>query len=280
MRIELRYFTGTGNSWRVMETCKSVFMEEGHDVEMREMNPDEMQLDPTDILGFCFPVYAFEIPRICRKYLKSLRSFREKQKVFIIITAGDADESGFSIRECEKILNKKNCDLIYTRVIQMPINWTTAPVPPFPPPKEEALAILENGRRHALVTAQEIIEGVRRRHEFNYPKRYSKFRFYKDYYLFKYLGLQNMWRMFKVYESCNGCQTCAGICPTHSIRMHEMKPVWTSSCEQCMRCVNFCPREAIYQSMGGDTRGKNRYFEPGFKPIRKGRDSEYEGGNL
>jgi len=150
----------------------------------------------------------------------------------------------------------------------MPINWTVTPEPPFPPSKEEALEIIKNGVEQAKTLAQDIINGVSKHHAFNYPKRYPKFKFYRDYWLFKYIGLKNLWRTFKVYDTCNGCQICSKICPTKSIKIIENKPVWTSTCEQCMRCVNFCPKEAIYQSMGGDTKGKNRYYEPSFKPIR------------
>jgi formate hydrogenlyase subunit 6/NADH:ubiquinone oxidoreductase subunit I len=269
MKIELRYFTGTGNSLKVLDTCKTIFLKNGHQVEMHEIKPDESSTPEADILGFCFPVYAFGIPRICRKYLKSINRFDNRQKVFVIITAGDSDESGFSVQECERILRKKNCEIIYSTVIQMPINWITSPEPPFPPSKEEALEIIKNGVEQAKKIAQDIINGIKKTHRFNYPKRYTRIRYYKDYWLFKYMGLQNLWRTFKVYDTCNGCQICAKICPTGSIKIEEKKPVWSSTCEQCMRCVNFCPQEAIYQSMGGETIGKNRYYEPDFTPKIK-----------
>lgn len=268
MKIELRYFTGTGNSWKVMDTCKSVFLKEGHHIEMLEVKASESFIRTADILGLCFPVYAFGIPRICRNYLKSLKRFETKQKVFVIITAGDADESGFAISECRRILNSKNCDIFYSGIIQMPINWTTSPKPPFPPSKDEAKKIIENGVVEAKMVAGEIISGLQKQHNFNFPKRYSVVKFFWDYWSFKYLGIQNMWRMFKVYDSCTGCGTCEKICPTNSIVLTHGKPIWSATCEQCMRCVNFCPREAIYQSYGGDTKGKNRYFEPDFKPNR------------
>jgi hypothetical protein len=144
MRIELRYFTGTGNSLKIMKTCKEVFDRFNHEISVSEITCEELKINESDLLGFCFPGYAFGIPRICRRYLKSINQFKSPQKVFVLITAGDSDESGFSLK--------------------------------------------------------------------------------------------------------------------------EKKPVWSSGCEQCMRCVNFCPNESIYQTMGGDTKGKNRYFEPGFKP--------------
>jgi len=267
MKIELRYFTGTGNSLRVLRTCHEVFIENKHSVNLSAIKTGE-QIDSADIIGFCFPVYAFGIPRICRKYLNQLQRFEHKQKAFVWVTAGASDGSGFSINEATKILKKKNCIIIHTGVVQMPINWTTSPKPPFPPDKEEATLIIENGVNLTKRMTQEIIAGVRNFHQFNYPNRYGTLKFYSDYLMFKFLGISNLWRNFKVYESCTGCGICANACPTASIKIVDKKPLWTSTCEQCMRCVNYCPNEAIYQTMGGDTKGKNKYIEPSFKPIR------------
>ena len=266
MKIELKYFTGTGNSLKILDTCRMIFTKSGHLTNMSDITDGESNIPETDILGFCFPVYAFGIPRLCNKYLKAIDILKKRQKVFIIITAGDLDASGFAIKECEQILNKKNCDIIYTGIIQMPINWTTSPKPPFPPSQEEAIEIIKEAEIQTKKIATDILKGIKKHHNFNYPKGYSKFKFYWDYWMFKYLGIQNMWRLFKVYDTCNGCELCANICPTKSIRIVDKKPVWSKTCEQCMRCVNFCPTESIYQLQGGQTKGRNKYHEPSFKP--------------
>lgn len=50
---------------------------------------------------------------------------------------------------------------------------------------------------------------------------------------------------FRVNPSlCNGCGTCADLCPVGNIKMDE-QPVTGDNCQYCMRCVSFCPREAI-----------------------------------
>ncbi len=266
MNIELRYFSGTGNSLKVLKTCEAVFAQSGNLANISEVLINETTIQDSDLLGFCFPVYAFGIPRICSKYLNGIKKFQKKQNVFILVTAGDLDESGFALKECERILRKKNCETIYSDVIEMPINWTTSPKPPFPPSKAKAMEIIKKAEAKTKEVAVNILKGTRKYHKFNYPKRYTRFKFYWEYWMFKYLGIQNMWRLFEVYDTCNGCQLCAKICPTNSIRMVDEKPVWGKTCEQCMRCVNFCPAESIYQSQGGDTKGKNKYHEPSFKP--------------
>lgn len=262
MKIEIKYFTGTGNSLKIVNTCKKVFTEGNHSVNISEIKKGEQISYNTDITGFCFPVYAFGIPRICRNYLKNLKRFGKTHDVFVIITAGDKDESGFSVNECVRLLKKKNCRVIYSAVIEMPANWTTFMNPPG---LDEAGVIIERGVEKATDISRDILKNNSTYHRFNYPKRYSRFGLYKEYLLFRFLGIKNMWRCFKVYDVCNGCGLCARICPTSSIKMVNKTPKWSSTCEQCMRCVNFCPSEAIYQIMGGDTKGRNRYHEPDFK---------------
>jgi len=266
MKIELRYFSGTGNSWKVLDTCKNVFTANQHSASISPIRFNEQLPSDADLIGFCFPVYAFGIPRVCRRYLKQLQPFSKPQNVFVIITAGKQDESGFSVNECVKILRKKNVQLIYTDVVEMPANWTTYLNPPS---KKEALAIIEKGIKQATEISEDILKGTQKYHHFNIPQNYGRFGLYREYYLFKYLGLQNMWRTFKVYGDCNGCGICEKNCPTSSITIVNKQPRWSSSCEQCMRCVNFCPKKAIYQAMGGGTSGRNRYHVPDFKPLNK-----------
>ena len=115
--------------------------------------------------------------------------------------------------------------------------------------------------------ADDILSGEQYHHAFNYPPKLSKFTFYKDYYLFKFLGVSNLWRNFRADETCNSCELCEKICPTGSIQMDNGQPKWSKTCEQCMRCVNYCPKQAIYQTGYGSVKGKNSYHEPDFKPL-------------
>jgi MinD superfamily P-loop ATPase len=92
--------------------------------------------------------------------------------------------------------------------------------------------------------------------------------FYKEYYLFKWLGVSNLWRDFRTDETCDSCGLCEKICPTDSIKIVADKPKWANTCEQCMRCVNYCPKQAIFQKAEGSIKGKNTYHEPTFKPLK------------
>lgn len=265
MKIKLIYFSGTGNSYKTIDTCKEIFIQNGCEVTLYSVVDKPGINEDVDLIGFCFPVYAFGIPRICRKYLSNLSRFESPVKAFVLITAGNSQEAGFSIKESIKLLKKKGVAVTYTKVIQMPANWT---VLMNPPPKEEARSMIDDGIAEAKEVAQDIMNSVTNHHTFNYPPTYSKLGFYKDYYLFKWLGLSNYWREFRVDETCDACGLCEKICPTDSIEMADGRPEWSKACEQCMRCVNYCPKLAIFQKRGGSIKDKNTYYEPTFRPLK------------
>jgi ferredoxin len=263
-KITLKYFTGTGNSLRVLETCKNIFEKNNILVEMSSITDEKETMNNSDLLGFCFPVYAFGLPRICTQYLRNLPKEKYYNKVFLLTTSGAPGEVGFALQDGINILKKKNYNVVYTDNVHMPSNWITFINPPT---KEEAQIIIENGIEKASIISQNILGNIEYHRPFNIPEQYSRFNLYKEYYAFHKIGIYNMWRMFKAKDNCNSCGLCAKACPTKSISMTDGKPKWKSSCEQCMRCVNFCKQQAIFQTYGGNTQGKNRYIEPNFKPL-------------
>lgn len=56
MKIELKYFIGTGNSFKIMDTCKEVFVQFNHETTISEINFETTNPVNSDLLGFCFPV--------------------------------------------------------------------------------------------------------------------------------------------------------------------------------------------------------------------------------
>ena len=266
MKVFLKYFSGTGNSYKILDTCRHLFIKNGCDVDFSSILKESEIHPSTGLIGFCFPVYAFGIPRICRHYLSRMPKFKSPVNAFVLITAGDPEEAGFSVEESTKILKAKGLNVTYTRVVHMPSNWT---VSLNPPQEEEARRIIHNGVKQAEQMVQDILNRRDHHHPFNYPPRYSRFGFYKDYYLFKWLGISNLWRNFRTDSTCNACGLCEKICPTESIQMVDDTPIWSKTCEQCMRCVNYCPKQAIFQKGQGSIKGRNVYHEPGFRPLKE-----------
>jgi len=262
MKIQLRYFTGTGNSWKVLDTCNEVFNEKGHQSTISKIDLNEKQID-AELIGFAFPVHGFGIPRITRQYLATLKKFKEGQKVFFILTSADANGTGLSSKNLENILKRNKGQLIYSDIIQMPNNWI-----PFTNilTMEENSIVIQAGVEKARSIAQNILEGKIKTHDYREQAWFFKYLSNPINIIFRNFGLGGMKSMFRVYPSCDGCGICAKACPTNSINIVDGKPKWSKTCEQCMRCAHICPQKSIYQ-LPASTKGKNRYMQPDFKPL-------------
>lgn len=265
MKIELRYFSGTGNSWSLLNTSKEIFEEAGHDVSIKQLDSKEKKLE-ADLIGFAFPTYAFGLPHAVRDYISSLHTFKNIQKVFVIITAGAVKGACSSTKVFEKLLSKKNVDVIFSDVIKMPNNWI-----PFSETgsTEENKGILQDAKARTREIAKTILAEEKEKFDLKQISGALRFLGTTVNILFRLVGRKFLKRIFNVYDSCDGCGLCAKACPTQCIEMKNSKPVWTGNCEQCMRCVHICPQQAIYQKMGGDTKGKERYMAPGFESVAR-----------
>ena len=115
-----------------------------------------------------------------------------------------------------KIIEKKGLNVVYSDVVHKPANWT---VSMNPPSKEKAKKIIDSGVAKAKKIGHNILNNVHHHHAFNYPPRMSKINFYKDYYLFKWLGVSNLWSNFRADETCNACELCEKLCPTGSVQV-------------------------------------------------------------
>lgn len=89
--IELKYFTGTGNSLQILKTCKDEFKKNDFIVDFSSVTDTKDFNYNCGLAGFCFPAYAFGLPGICRKFLNNLAVQKSPKKAFLIVTAGDAD---------------------------------------------------------------------------------------------------------------------------------------------------------------------------------------------
>jgi ferredoxin len=260
-KILLRYFTGTGNSLRILSVCKDLF-EANCFTPIIESIFDKQDMNAEyDYYGFCFPVYALGLPRVVKQNLRQL-PVAKNVKTLLLVSLGAADEEGWSLKDGINLLKKKGYDVIYSDCIVMPDNW--APFAKTPSP-DEAKAIINNGEKHAKDAVEAFINGTIYHKKMNY-KKYGVIVSYLYHYLFSWIGVRNLWRLFTTDENCTGCGLCEKICPMKAIRIIDKKPTWSRLCEQCMRCYNFCPNEAIHQLESiGKGSSHYKYKEPHFK---------------
>ena len=79
------YFTGTGNSKRVLEMARKVLLPYGHTIEEVDTTKDEVKdLNQYDGVMIFYPIYAFNAPRPIIKYVKRLEKCTKKLPCLIM----------------------------------------------------------------------------------------------------------------------------------------------------------------------------------------------------
>lgn len=251
MKSVIYWFSGTGNSLAVaMDLAKAL-----GDAELiplaRIINHNIPSSEKT---GVVFPVYAFGLPIIVRRFLQRAAAASAKY-IYTVATMGGL--AGAVHQEARMLLTKQSATLAAGWSIQMPGNY---PVLAGPPPAEKQSRIFARAQQRiaeiaALVSAGRtgIYEDTRG------PLGWLLAPIHKPA-LNRFLEADGN---FVVGKNCHHCALCARVCPVENIRMAEGQPVWMHHCEQCMACLQWCPTQAIEH--GTSTVGKPRYHHPRFK---------------
>ncbi|SHJ38805.1 hypothetical protein SAMN02745975_01968 [Geosporobacter subterraneus DSM 17957] len=248
-QIILYYFTGTGNSLRIAQVMQSMFQKEGLKVSLLNIAEEKTLLLDLNhaIVGFCYPVYSFGMPRIVKNFMEKMPK-ASGTEVFLGATNGGG--IGSAVIQGWKLLEKKGYVLLDSESIEMPNNYVVGRIPE----EEECRKQVRAGEAKAEAFVQRLLAGG--------TKHIAKTGGLKGLLMAaasrgftRYLP--SMAKKFHTDENCNECGYCETICPTKSIILMEGEPKWLDTCEQCFRCINYCPRESIQTY--GKTKGKRRY---------------------
>jgi ferredoxin len=232
------YFSGTGNSLYVAKKLSESLMEPGV-FSMADKPPAEQLGSPNGRIGFVFPSYYGNLPRIAQRFICDL-IIHPDTYVFAVVTMG----GGFgqaSIAALERVLAEKGIRLCYGRGILMPANYIAKYNPMFI--GRAAKADRRISRVSGEIKAQK--PKIKR-----FPM--SADSLYKD--------IESLDEKFFTEPTCDGCGLCEKICPAGNITLADRRPEWRRHCEHCMACINWCPREAI--QYGAKTKKRGRYHNP------------------
>ena len=232
------YFTGTGNSRYVAQKLA----ENLSDTEVYSMVDYESnhQIGGNDEkIGFVFPSYYGNLPRIVRNFVSGL-SIHPDTYIYAIVTMG-AFGLG-SITMLEKALVEKNLELKYGRGILMPANYVAKYNPMF------------------LRRTAKSGKGIRKMADDINGKRISVKRG-RITAGNLYQNIEELDKGFFAEKRCSGCGLCERICPVRNIRLTDNRPEWLHHCEHCMACIHHCSEKAI--QYGEKTKNRRRYFIQG-----------------
>lgn len=243
MKAAVRYFSGTGNAWKLASVCAGRLRDFGYETETASVQIGRPPDPESAAAAFCFPVHSLDLPRNVVAYLERLPVRGQPVPAVFLVTGSSPDNCGWSLETGIHLLAKRGYSVRIAELVQMPTNWI-----PFhsAPDGETAGRMIAAG----VQKTRTLVDRFHAGETFHKPISLRVFGPAGSVLmrtLYHRRGAYNLWRFFEVGDRCTGCGMCARICPTGSIQMKGRKPVWKGTCVQCMRCFNYCPNRAIRQ---------------------------------
>ena len=247
------YFSGTGNS----RYCAKMIAHKTGDEALDCLTFIKEQIAPQLISSkpwvFVCPVYAWQMPRVFERFIRS-GSFDGAKDAYFVMTCGS--EIGNAAKKAQELSSAMGLNYKGTLQVCMPENFIAM----FPVPSEEKCSemlaaagpVLEKG-------AQAILNGENfAQNKVNLIDKFKSGPINSGFYL-ACMKAKN----FTVSDKCIGCKKCEELCALNNIKIIDSRPVWGENCTQCMACICGCPTEAI--EYGKRSAGKMRYQCPEYK---------------
>ena len=239
MRNALIYvFSGTGNTLIAANAIKEELNKKDIECFIYDVRyPFENIPNPNDydVVGFGYPIHAFNTPKIFLNFVKQLPEVNNKL-CFIFKTSGEPfwlnKASSFSLIYR---LEKKNFMPIMDRHLLMPYNiW-------FRYKPAVAKQMYLHTKDMAKVIVYKLIKQVPQKILFNPITLLIQFIF-----RIQWLGARINGPLIHVKKDlCNGCGLCVKNCPAGNIKIIDGKATFGNKCTMCMNCALICPNDAV-----------------------------------
>jgi ferredoxin len=204
-----------------------------------------------EVVGFVFPVYFQDIPRIVKKFINKIE-FKNNPYIFAIATCNGGP--GFTLFNLDKILKSKEQKLSSGFILTMPGNSVIlvdlTNNPQIQKEKLEKSKIkIEKISKIIKKQAEEESEGKNTIKDklVGFTTQFIATKIYRTH------------KKFLVNEKCNKCGTCQKICPENNIKV-DQNVIWGSNCDLCLACFHWCPQKGI--EIGNSTENRIRYHHP------------------
>ena len=244
------YFSGTGNSRHCAEYLARALGDEILDTAGFIRDGIAAELISARPWVFVCPVYAWQMPHVFEKFLRSAW-LQDCRDAYFVLTCGS--DIGAASENAKAICRETGLRYRGTHPVVMPENYIAM----FPVPSREKSRKIVAAARPTL----DAIAGCIRRGE-DFPERKPNFfdRFKTNTVNPGFYQYAIRPKQFYATDACVGCGKCAEVCPLRNIMITDARPVWGGECTHCMACICGCPCEAI--EYGHASRGKWRYQCP------------------
>ncbi len=265
MKTEIYYFTGTGNTLAAAKALAE--RTEGRLIPMASFLRERAVQSDAEIIGIVYPVYYAGLPAIVGEFAEKLVP-EGRPYIFAAATFGGAAGLSFSMLKAK--MEKRGLDLDACFGIHMPQN---AFKKPYEKPQKvlqqasgrlkkisEMIMRKEKGRHHANFLLESVM--IPFNHAVRNASRKAVAGFAGAPSTLEFDALIRLSdTSYTVEQTCDGCGTCAMVCPASNIEIQERHPVWKHRCENCLACARWCPQNAI----GGGVISGYTYLHPDLK---------------
>lgn len=236
MKIILYVFSGTGNTFKIAELLKKAFIT--HEVIIYEVDNHFLKApDPNEyeLIGFGYPIHAFNTPKVFEQFIKSLPKVSNKQ-TFIFKTSGEPlTLNDGSSQRIIRILNKKGYLVNLEHHYLMPYNIMLRHS------DQMVKQMWIYNQSLVMAYSMDILNNKKGRVKRSIFKRIIPFIFRIEWLYAKLAGPS-----FKVDSSRYiNCNLCVNNCPMENITIINQKYKFHYHCSLCMRCNFKCPKKAI-----------------------------------
>lgn len=257
MKLEIKYFTSTGNTLWMARFFKEYVEKCGHKVLLSNVEQDGMEfMDDSDMVGIFYPVWGSNLPAPIGDNILNIK--KSHRKMFLI--GNCARFSGDTGLYWKRIIEQElGYRVFYVEHVVLPMNvnmpwWTWARVPK----EKRKQRIFNKAIKVMSQIADDVLNGqekYRGKNPFGIlGGRIQRF-FEHDAYKF----WQDMMKIDAL--KCNECGLCEKLCPTKSIQVKDKKLVkvdnFNNNCIFCARCYNLCPTGAYL--IGDKSKDQNHY---------------------
>ena len=246
MKVLIIYFSGTGNTRKVAEKYAESFAELGHYAYLVSVDgfprdkalTDEFfaKLAEADLVGFGYPVHAFNAPSVMLKLAKFLPKQPDEKRAFIFNTSGEPLRlNNISSIKFTHMLKRRKYTVFSEYHYCMPYNII------FRHTDEMAYRMWNTAEQLIPLDVRDIAQGTP-----HILKRVACGSFVAWVMRCEHWGARLNGTQYKIKKECVHCQKCVNVCPTHNIKIDKNGNIrFGGNCLMCMRCAQLCPKDAI-----------------------------------
>lgn len=235
------YFTGTGNSKRIIDLTSNELQKHDYAVDIVNVSDNhDTDICEYDLLVISYPIYAFNAPKPVIDYVKRFKKVEKPIKCVIVKNSGEhLFWNNASSLKLISILKRKNIIVTNEYHYLMPYSFMFR--------HSDYMAYRMYHTASMLIPMD--INDFFNDKEHHY-KRFIFDRPFSFVFSIQRLGGKINGKTYKVnYEKCLKCHKCINECPAGNIKMDGEKIIFGGKCLMCQKCVMNCPTQAIKEGL-------------------------------